>query len=48
MKKLKGKARDKARKKQKNKDRNSYFLRKKKVLSKIRSLIGHVKALGRR
>jgi peptide deformylase len=36
MTRLKGKARDKAKKKQKNKDKNSYFLRKKKLLSKIR------------
>jgi len=36
MARLKGKARDKARKKQKNRDNNSYFLRKKKILSKIR------------
>lgn len=36
MARLKGKARDRARKKQKNKDNNSYFLRKKKILSEIR------------
>jgi len=36
MTRLKGRARDKARKKQKNKDKNSYFLRKKKILSTIR------------
>jgi peptide deformylase len=36
MTKIKGRARDKARKKQKNKDKNSYFLRKKNILSKIK------------
>jgi peptide deformylase len=36
MTRLKGKARDKARKKQRNKNKNTYFLRKKKILSKIR------------